>query len=162
MAFLEQIGKKLSDAGQGAAQQARIFGEVAKLNSSISDKEKKITQLYIALGQSYYEQHKDEEGAFAQDKMQEITALTAEIAKYREEICQVKGIVKCPQCSAEVPRGSAFCNSCGAKVPQAQEAGEAPAQAERTCPNCHAQVSEGDQFCIQCGTKIEPPKGPEA
>jgi uncharacterized protein with PIN domain len=162
MAFFEQIGKKISDAGQGAAQQAKIFSEVAKLNSSISDKEKKINQLYISIGQAYYQQHKDEEGAFAQDKMQEITALTAEIAKCRDEICQVKGISKCPQCGGEVPRGSAFCSSCGAKVPQASEQGDAAAQEEHTCPNCHAHVSQGDQFCIQCGTKIETPKAPEA
>ena len=112
MAFFEQIGKKISDAGQGAAQQAKIFSEVAKLNSSISDKEKKINQLYISIGQAYYQQHKDEEGAFAQDKMQEITALTAEIAKCRDEICQVKGISKCPQCG-ELKLPHQVCGSCG-------------------------------------------------
>ena len=39
MAFLEQLGKRLSDAGQGAAQQAKNFTDVTRLFSAISVKE---------------------------------------------------------------------------------------------------------------------------
>lgn len=34
------------------------FADVARLNSIISEKEKQIAQLYIEIGQAYYEHHK--------------------------------------------------------------------------------------------------------
>ena len=63
MAIFEQIGKRLSSAGQGAAQQAKNFADVARLNSAISEREKRIAQLYTELGRLYYEQHKDDSQA---------------------------------------------------------------------------------------------------
>jgi len=162
MAFFEQLGKKLSDAGQGAAQQAKIFSEVTKLNSSISEKERKINQLYVAIGQAYYAQHKDDTSAEEFEKIEEITNLNAEIAKCREDINRVKGIAKCPNCGAEVALGSAFCNSCGTKMPQPEPAQEPAAETVRLCPNCQNPVAAEDQFCTHCGTKMEGTPAPEA
>lgn len=54
MAFFEQLGKRLSDAGQGVAQQTKNFADVTRLNGAISDKERRITQLYQSIGQTYY------------------------------------------------------------------------------------------------------------
>lgn len=48
MAFFDELGKKLTDGGQKAAEQARAFAEVNKLNSQVSEQEKKITQFYAA------------------------------------------------------------------------------------------------------------------
>lgn len=56
--YLWKIGEKLSGAGQGVAQQVKNFADVARLNSIISEKEKQIAQLYIEIGQAYYEHHK--------------------------------------------------------------------------------------------------------
>lgn len=55
MSIFEKIGEKLSGAGQGVAQQVKNFADVARLNSIISEKEKQIAQLYIEIGQAYYE-----------------------------------------------------------------------------------------------------------
>ena len=49
MAFFEQIGKHLSDAGQNVAQQTKKLADVTQLNSTISEKQKKISQLYLAI-----------------------------------------------------------------------------------------------------------------
>lgn len=155
MAFWEQMGKKISDAGQGAAQQAKNFSEVTKLNSSISEKEKKISQLYLAIGEAYYAQHKDDPSAEQLDKVGEVKALAAEIEKCRNEINRIKGIVKCPNCGAEVSAGSAFCNSCGTKMPQEQKEEPVP-EGMRRCPGCGALVSKENAFCNQCGMKLEP------
>ena len=46
MSFLDQIGKKISDVGQGVAQSTKNFADVTKLNGMISDEEKKIAVLY--------------------------------------------------------------------------------------------------------------------
>ncbi len=164
MAFFEQLGKKLSDAGQGAAQQAKIFSEVAKLNSSISEKERKISQLYLAIGQAYYAMHKDDISADEYSKMEEITTLNDEIAACREEINRVKGIAKCPSCGADVALGSAFCNSCGAKMPQPESAAAPAPEEVHLCPNCQTPVASEDRFCTNCGAKMDdiPIPEPEA
>lgn len=160
MAFWEQMGKKISDAGQGAAQQAKNFSEVTKLNGSISEKEKKISQLYLAIGEAYYAQHRDDPAAEQLDKVEEIKTLAAEIERCRNEINRIKGIMKCPNCGAEVSAGSAFCNSCGTKMPQEQKEEPVP-EGMRRCPGCNALVSVENAFCNQCGIKLEPEQSQE-
>ena len=157
MAFFEQFGKRISDMGEGVAQQTKKLADIARLNTSISDKEKKAVQLYTAIGQAYYERHREDADAEELDKIQELNRLHQEIKNQQEEIKQLKGVAKCPNCGADVSAHALFCNACGTKMPQeAESAPEEPAPAAegRTCPNCHAPVKEGNLFCNQCGTKL--------
>ena len=48
MAFFEQLGKKITDAGQGVAQSGKNAMDVSRLNSLISDRKKQISQGYAA------------------------------------------------------------------------------------------------------------------
>lgn len=116
MAFFEQIGKRLTDAGQNVAQQTKDFADVTKLNNAISEKEKKISQIFLLIGQSYYERHKNDSNAEELDKISEVNSLYSDIFKNREQIKQIKGIAKCPKCGADLPLNAAFCNICGAKI----------------------------------------------
>lgn len=153
MALFEQIGKRLVDAGQGVAQQTKNFADVTRLNSEISEKERKITQLYQTIGQTYYQNHSQAPEPEYRQTVEEIQALLAEIAQYQEEIKQIKGIVKCPSCGADVPLRAAFCNSCGARMtPEAPPA--PPEEGSRVCSVCGAAVAEGNQFCTHCGTRL--------
>lgn len=154
MAFFEQIGKRLTDAGQNVAQQTKDLAEVTKLNSTISDKEKKISQLFLLIGQSYYENHKNSEEAEELDRIAEINGLYSEINADREKIKQIKGVVKCENCGTDVPLNASFCNACGAKVDRVGAA-SINAGTERTCPVCHAVVEKDNLFCTRCGSKLE-------
>lgn len=156
MAFFEELGKKLSDAGQSVAQQTKNFADVTQLNSAISEAEKKITQLKTELGNAYYEAHKNEANVEGADIIAQINSLYADIQTTKDKINDIKGIVKCTKCGADVPAGSAFCNSCGTKVeiPAAAEA-VAAAPSKNACPKCGTVVAEGNAFCNNCGTKIE-------
>lgn len=154
MAFFEQIGKRLTDAGQNVAQQTKDLAEVAKLNAAISDCEKKISQTLLQIGQSYYERHKSDGTAEEAEKIAQINTLYAGILANREKIKQIKGVVKCENCGADVPLNATFCNACGAKVNRTEAARE-NAEEGRVCPNCHAAVEKGNAFCRRCGTKIE-------
>ena len=151
MAFFEQLGKRITDAGQGVAQQTKNFADVTRLNSTISDKEKRIAHLYEVLGRAYYEGRRDAPAPEYRDTVEEIGGLLAEIAQHREEIKQIKGIVKCPGCGADVPLQAAFCNACGARMaPQA-----APAPEDGVpCPSCGAVSPKGNRFCTHCGAKL--------
>lgn len=152
MAFFEKIGKTITDAGQGVARETKNLADIARLNSSISDKEKRIAAIYSEIGKAYYEHHKNDAVAEEAASINEINALFAEIEKHREEIGRIKGLTKCPSCGADVARGAAFCNSCGQAIAQ-PEPEPMPADG-RVCPSCGAEVPEGNLFCTSCGTKL--------
>ena len=51
----------------------------------------------------------------------------------------------CPFCHSENADGSAFCTSCGSKIP-----------APRTvCPACGAAIEPGTAFCAHCGASLQ-------
>ena len=154
MAFFAQLGKRLTDAGQSVAQQTKNLADVTQLNSAISDREKRISQLYLNIGQLYYEGHKGDLSAEHREIIEEIDALYAEIVQNREKIKQIKGVVKCPNCGADVPLNAAFCNGCGAKIERSESASGITG-AQRYCPACHAVVDSEDSFCNNCGAKID-------
>ena len=155
MDFLEQLGKRLSDAGQGVAQQTKNLTELTRLNGTISEKDKQLHKAYAAIGQSYYERHKHDLNAEERALIESVSQLLSEIALCREEIKQIKGVTKCQNCGADIPLHAAFCNSCGAKVsPQANDEHASSALKTGICPNCHAAVPAGNQFCNHCGTKL--------
>lgn len=154
MTFIEELGKRLTDAGQNVVQQTKNLADVTQLNSAISDREKKISQLYLNIGQLYYEEHKGDSTAEHQEIIGEINALYAEIAQNREKIKQIKGVVKCPKCGADVPLNAAFCNACGTEMERAGSVSETNGE-QRHCPVCHAAVSAEDFFCNNCGAKVD-------
>lgn len=53
----------------------------------------------------------------------------------------VQNSITCPQCHAQLPQGSKFCNCCGTKIIS-------------DCPNCGAQVTPGSKFCSECGQAL--------
>lgn len=154
MGFFDDFGKKISQVGQGAAQQTKIFAETTKLNSHISDEEKQINNLYIQIGKNYFEAHKNNDSDEYKDLMVGITDAQARIAQYQEQIRTIKGIRNCPNCGAEVPNNSAFCNSCGTKMPAKETAPAAGVQASAKCPQCGADVAADSKFCDGCGCDL--------
>ena len=156
MAFFEQLGKKITDAGQGATQQAKNFAEVTRLNSAISDKEKQISQIFTEIGQSYYENHKSDPQAEDIERITAINMLDAEMRQCREKIKKIKGVTKCPNCGEDVPFNAAFCNACGAKIPPTEPMGyDADSEPTVLCPMCGKPVSASNLFCNHCGAKLD-------
>lgn len=135
MTFFEQLGKRLTDTGQNVAKQTRNFADITQLNSTIAEKEKKISQIFLELGQSYYENHKDDEETEESGKIREITSLYEEIAMSREKIKQIKNAGKCAEYESDV---------------LTEESSD-----RQYCPNCHALVGKEDLFCNSCGTKLK-------
>ena len=155
MAFFDNLGKKMSQAGQAAAAKVKEVAEVAKLTSAIVDEEKKIEENYLVLGKLYVQAYGDTaEGEFA-EKIALIRESEAKIVEYREQIRRAKGIKTCEKCGAEVPCEAAFCSSCGAEMPKQ----EAPASEETVqCAACGAKVAKSLRFCTACGTSMEAAK----
>lgn len=129
MAFFNDLGKKLSQAGQATVQKTKELADVAKLNSMISDEEKRINNAYTEIGKLYVELHEsDNEEAFTA-LIESIRQANEKIADLKNQAAEIKGIVKCDKCGAEVAKGSAFCGACGNPIPVLSvnaEMGEVP------------------------------------
>ena len=48
--FFDDLGRKISQAGQSAVQKTKEMTDIVKLNSSIADEEKKIRNSYVEIG----------------------------------------------------------------------------------------------------------------
>ena len=146
MAFFEELGGKIINAGQSIAQSTRNFADVAKLNSSVSDLEKQIIDLYTIVGKAYYERHKDDANAEERQRIMAINALFKQIYDLKHQIKEIEGVVKCQNCGANVSRGTLFCNNCGSKIIEETSG--------RRCSNCGMPLAEDSMFCANCGTKV--------
>ena len=86
----------------------------------MSEEEKKIDNLYYQIGKTYFETNRD----YPEDNLAGYISAILEamntIEQYKEQIKETKGVTNCPNCGAEVPYTSSFCNACGTKMPQVQ------------------------------------------
>ncbi len=145
MSFFEKVGKSITDVGQSAAKQTKNLTEIVKLNVAISEKEKRIKECCYTIGLNFYATHKDDPSSEEFDLISEINLLNTQITDCRGQIKQIKGFSKCPNCGEDVPNGSAFCASCGAKMERDEI---------KTCPQCGASYDGKTVFCVSCGTKL--------
>lgn len=147
MAFFETLGGKIINAGQSIAQSTKNFADVTKLNSTVSDYEKQIMDLYTIVGKAYYERHKNDVNAEERQRIMAINALFKQIEDLKQQVKEIEGLTKCPNCGGDVPRDALFCNNCGSKIIK-ETAG-------RHCSNCGMPLAADSMFCAHCGTKVE-------
>ncbi len=148
MAFFDNLGKKASEATAKAVQKAQELSEITRINSLISEEEKKISATYCQIGKLYVSAHaSDSEESFSE---MVATVLEGEqkVNDYRKLIQNIKGVRRCERCGAEVAKGVAFCSSCGAPMPKVE--GTLPEDAVK-CESCGAIVKRGVRFCTACG-----------
>lgn len=151
MAFFEDLGKKISHAGQTAVQKTKDMTDIARINGAISDEEKKINNNYYQIGKLYVVTHCDDYESDFAGMVTAVKESEAKIRDYRKQIQDIKGVVRCAQCGAEVANGSAFCSSCGASMPK-----PTPIVDENMikCSNCGQFVSKDVRFCTSCGNPM--------
>lgn len=139
MDIFDEMGKRLGNVGQRTKDAA----ESARLNSLVSEQEKKIKTICQELGKLYLSLHgpEDCEPALA-DYVKEAGECYQKIADLREKIRVLKGLRQCPHCGAQIPAGTAYCGSCGKRVD------EAPIQEDnaKRCGVCGSILREGLMF----------------
>jgi len=154
MAFFDELGKKITQTGQGAAKGAKNVAETMKVNGMISDEEKRINNAYLQIGKTYYENCGDNPDQLFAQLINDINDSKAKIAAYTEQLRQIKGVARCQKCGGEVPIDAPFCSSCGSPMKTAPT--EAPLDSGGlVCGNCGFVVPEGKAFCSNCGGKME-------
>ena len=147
MAFLNDLGGKIKNAGQSIASSTKNFADVTKLKKNISDYDKQITELYTIIGKSYYEHHKDDTDAEDKDSILKINSLVEQVDNLKQQIREIEGFKKCPNCGGDVSATALFCNYCGSKM-------ENEPEVITQCPNCGKDVTSDSLFCNNCGYKL--------
>lgn len=161
MAFLDGIGKKLSQTGQDVMKKTRNFADSTKLTGMIADEERNINALYPQIGKAYYDLHKNDPEYALSELVAAVNDAFARIEQLKDQIAAINGGQKCPRCGANVPEGGMFCNSCGAKMPPKVTVEAGASVGMIRCTNCGAQIPGDQRFCVYCGTEVVAPSEPQ-
>lgn len=115
MDILDKISGTLLSASKDAAQKAKDLSDLARLRMDIRSKEDYINQQYQQIGKVYYARHKDDETP----KYEQIALIReAEVLlnELKQQLGQIKGVQKCPQCGSDMPQEAEYCSKCGTKL----------------------------------------------
>jgi len=160
MAIFGEIGKKISKTTQSAVKGTKDLADIARINSQISDEQRKQSNFYTQIGMKYYELFADtvEDENFVQF-CASITECTEKIESLKVEIQRIKGIKKCGGCGGDAPLNSVFCGVCGHDTrlddPSEAEQPEEAALSGPACPQCNQVLEVGMVFCTGCGHKMQ-------
>lgn len=162
MAFFDKLNEMAKNVGDKTGDML----EVSKLNSQISDAEKRILVQKKAIGEYCWTQYianiqldpevarmcasiKEDEALIATTQA-EIRSIKAE--KAAAPVVVEAGMLLCQECGTPNPEGTKFCQECGKEL-------EAPIPAVPTavvtCPACGSQNPVGTHFCQECGQDME-------
>jgi len=90
MAFLDKIGKKISDVAGSATDMAKDFAETTKLNSEVSAEEKQINQYFLEIGKFIFENERNNADSPVAEIINKITASQQKIDDLKRKIEEVK------------------------------------------------------------------------
>ncbi len=118
MAFLDDVGRAVSNTVDTVSKKTGELVEVQKIRSQISTLEKNIEKNYLHLGKMTYAKFQ-ESGELTEEERavcEEISSNTETIAQYEDQIASIKGMKRCPNCKAPSPQDTAYCPKCGTKL----------------------------------------------
>ena len=171
MSFFDQFSKVTKDFGNKAQEMTKdIKGKLeeqqalARLKTQVNEADSQIKNTYTAIGEMYYNLHKDDPESGMESQFQIITSAMERKAQYEQQIKDLKNENTCPNCGATISKEVIFCPNCGTKIERPEPQYEEPKQ--KVCPVCGAPVDEEDMFCTNCGASIggnteEPEAEPE-
>lgn len=123
MAFLEELGRTLTDTGKEVATKAKALTETIQLKSQISAEKAKLIEGYAAIGRIYYEAE-GEPGEGYEKAFAAVKAVRERIAGLEIELTQSEGSRICAVCGAKVSKDSHYCGKCGTAIKEEAAGGK--------------------------------------
>ena len=164
MSFFDLFSKVTKDFGNKAQEMTKdIKGKleeqqaIARLKYQENEADSQIKNTYTAIGEMYYNLHKDDPESEMETQFQIIADALERKAQYEQQIKDLKNENTCPNCGAVISKEVLFCPNCGTKIERPEP--EEPKQ--KVCPVCGAPVDEEDMFCTNCGASIRDDSKPE-
>lgn len=159
MAFFEDIGKRVTEAGQRTLQKTKDFSEIARLNAVAEEARRTMAAQYEEIGRIYASQHQaDYEPPYAQ-AFAALAQAAASLEQAQKQIEALRGLQRCAVCGAVLEKDAQFCSNCGARRVAPRET--AFAGKERFCVSCGARISQKARFCVNCGAQQPEMAAPE-
>lgn len=149
MAFFDDLGKKISQAGQTTIQKTKDMAEISRLNSMIAELEGVVESNYCQIGKLYVALNPDSYSENFSGMIGTIADAEARIQEMRDQVLALKGLVRCATCGAEVSAMSVYCDGCGAEMPRKKEV-----ENLIRCTGCGQMVSKDNRFCPLCGKPL--------
>lgn len=149
MAFFDDIGRRISQAGQGALKKTRDVADSVKINADISDQERRINTLFTQIGRTYFYTYESDPDEKFVELFNSVKEANARIEQLRKQLSAIKDTCRCSNCGAMNPSNSVFCTTCGAKIEAQQTVSGA------YCINCGKMIAAGTRFCNFCGADQE-------
>ncbi len=116
MGFFDDLTESLTSAGKDVTQKAKDMSEIARLKLDIRAKEDYVQKQYMAIGEAYFQKHKNDEEVDEAEQFFLIREALGEIERMKTEILKLRKAAECPKCGAKMPEGATFCSSCGARM----------------------------------------------
>lgn len=116
MDLFNKLAETITDTSKVVAQKAKDVAEISKIHSQISVEENRINAAYLSIGKRFYEENAGEVMEAYINDFSVINESKAKIQQLKDQLTQIKGVLNCPSCGAEVPCTAAFCSACGAKI----------------------------------------------
>ncbi len=116
MELFDKLGDTIVSVSKDATQKAKDISELARIRMEIRAKKDYINKLYLEIGKSYYESHKDDEEKEFNDHMELIKEAQESLEELKKQSGQIKGTIKCEQCGQEMPLEADYCSKCGTKL----------------------------------------------
>lgn len=121
MDFFQKIGNTLSNTGKDIAKKTKDMSDISRLNHEITKQQELIDKTYSKIGKFYFENYSNLDYPELKELCDSIKEANKKIDEFKSEITQIKGIINCPKCNAEVSATAAFCGSCGCKLKEESE-----------------------------------------
>ena len=172
MAFIENIGKRISQTSYDVVKKTRNQADINKCQGFIEEEQRHIDGLYLRIGEMYCEICMDAPNpelckmvSEVKESLEKIVELRGQIARIAEkqeaessESAESAGIysqepewnesaIFCPVCGREASEEQRFCTNCGAKIPE-KDSG-------KKCPQCGKILASDAMFCSECGATME-------
>lgn len=114
--IFEKVGRTLSDTGRAVSEKTKQVGDVVRLNAKIISEERSISDNYVKIGKTYYDNFSDNPSPDFEEAVNAITASIDAIKDMKTQILAIRGMVKCAECGANASSEDSFCGKCGAKL----------------------------------------------
>lgn len=114
MAIFEELGKKISNAGQDVVGQTKKMAEISRINNEISSLKKEMDTHLIVLGKEFYTAS---QGKLNHETIDKVTEIRKALKNLNVELVKVKGTQQCKECGEEVQITAHFCSKCGTSIP---------------------------------------------
>ena len=116
MELFDKLGDTIVSVSKDATQKAKDISELARIRMEIRSKQDYLNKLFLEIGKIYYDAHKDDEEKEFKEQMLLVKDAQEVIEELKQQLGQIKGMVKCTECGQDMPMEADYCSKCGTKL----------------------------------------------